>query len=76
MNVCLFLTHAFPVDILNEVLTSQNSIYFEFEIWLCCMGGSPGELREECDVGEVKEWLENELWRKWSNGMVGEWAVT
>ena len=29
-----------------------------------------------CDVGEAKEGLENELWRRWSNGGVGEWAVT
>ena len=29
-----------------------------------------------CDVGEAKEWLENELWGRWSNGRVGEWAVT
>ena len=29
-----------------------------------------------CDVGEAKEGLENELWRRWSNGRVGEWAVT
>ena len=29
-----------------------------------------------CDVGEAKEGLEYELWRKWSNGRVGEWAVT
>ena len=29
-----------------------------------------------CDVGEAKEWLENELWRRWSNGRVGEWVVT
>ena len=29
-----------------------------------------------CDVGEAKEGLENELWRKRSNRMVGEWAVT
>ena len=28
-----------------------------------------------CDVGEAKEGLENELWRRWSNGRVGEWAV-
>ena len=28
-----------------------------------------------CDVGEAKEELENELWRRWSNGRVGEWAV-
>ena len=28
------------------------------------------------DVGEAKEVLENELWRRWSNGRVGEWAVT
>ena len=32
------------------------------------MGGSPG------DVGEATEGLENEL--RWSNGRVGEWAVT
>ena len=29
-----------------------------------------------CDVGEAKERLENELWRRWSNGRVGEWAAT
>ena len=28
-----------------------------------------------CDVGKAKEGLENELWCKWSNGRVGEWAV-
>ena len=27
-----------------------------------------------CDVGEVKEGLENELWRRWSNGRIEEWA--
>ena len=30
----------------------------------------------DCDVGETKEGLENELWRRWSNGRVGEWVVT
>ena len=29
-----------------------------------------------CDVGEAKEGLENELWRRWSNGRIGEWAET
>ena len=29
-----------------------------------------------CDVGEAKEGLENELWRRWSNGRVGEWVMT
>ena len=50
------------------------------------IGGSPGELSEElvtqekrkkvcrmnCDVGEATEGLENELWRRWSDGRVGE----
>ena len=27
-----------------------------------------------CDVGEATEGLENELWRRWSDGKVGEWA--
>ena len=27
-----------------------------------------------CDAGEAKEGLENQLWRRWSNGRVGEWA--
>ena len=31
---------------------------------------------KSCDVGQAKERLENELWRRWSNGRVGEWAVT
>ena len=28
-----------------------------------------------CDVGEVTERLENELWCRWSDGRVGEWAL-
>ena len=41
------------------------------------MGGWPDDVSEEpCDVREAKEGLENELWRKWRNGRVGEWAVT
>ena len=28
-----------------------------------------------CDVGEEKEGLENELWRRWGDGKVGEWAL-
>ena len=28
-----------------------------------------------CDVGEANEGFENELWRRWSNGRVGEWAA-
>ena len=27
-----------------------------------------------CDVDKATEWLENELWRRWSYGIVGEWA--
>ena len=29
-----------------------------------------------CDEGEAKGGLDNELWRRWSNGRVGQWAVT
>ena len=31
---------------------------------------------KSCDVGEAKERLENELWRRWSNIRVGEWVET
>ena len=31
---------------------------------------------KSCEVGVAKEGLENELWRRWSNGRVGEWVVT
>ena len=27
-----------------------------------------------CDIGEAKEGLENELWRRWSDWKLGEWA--
>ena len=27
-----------------------------------------------CDVGEPKKGMENELWRRWSDGKLGEWA--
>ena len=30
--------------------------------------------RMSCDVGKATEGLENELWRRWSDGKVGEWA--
>ena len=42
------------------------------------MGGSPGDVRKwrACDVGKAKKGLENELWRRWSNERVGEWAET
>ena len=29
-----------------------------------------------CDVTEAKEGLENELWRRWSNGRVGKWTCS
>ena len=32
--------------------------------------------RMNCEIGEATEGLENELWNRWSNGRVGEWAVT
>ena len=32
--------------------------------------------RRACDVGEAKEGLENELWCRWSNWRLGEWAMT
>ena len=28
-----------------------------------------------CGVGKVTEGLENELWRRWSDGKLGEWAL-
>ena len=40
------------------------------------MGGSPDDASENCGLREEKEGLENELWLRWSNGRVGEWAVT
>ena len=30
--------------------------------------------RMSCDVGKATEGLENELWRRWSDGRAGEWA--
>ena len=31
--------------------------------------------RISCDVGKAAEGLENELWCRWSDGKVGEWAA-
>ena len=52
-------------------------------VYVWCSGAKSmhGRLARWCkwrayDVGEAKEGLENELWRMWSNGRVGEWAVT
>ena len=52
-----------------------------FNIWSFLPYVSHGRLARwikwrSCDVGEAKEGLENELWHRWSNGRVGEWAVT
>ena len=30
--------------------------------------------RMSCDVGKAREGLENELWRRWSDGKLWEWA--
>ena len=30
--------------------------------------------RMSCDIGEAMKGLENELWQRWSDGRVGEWA--
>ena len=41
------------------------------------MGGSPGDVGEvHVTLGGAMERMENELWRIWSNGRAGEWAVT
>ena len=41
------------------------------------MDGSPGDVKwRACDVGEAKEGLENDLWSRWSNGRIEEWAAT
>ena len=48
----------------------------------CCThrrakGGSRAGVKWRAyDIGEAKEWLENKLWRRWSNGRIGEWTVT
>ena len=39
------------------------------------MGGTRGDVKwRASDVEEAKEALENELWRRWSDGKFGEWA--
>ena len=46
------------------------------ETKISCMDGSRGDVNwRACDVGEAKEGLDNELWRMWINGKIGEWAV-
>ena len=30
--------------------------------------------RMSCDIGKATEELENEMWRRWRDGKVGEWA--
>ena len=40
----------------------------------CDVGEAKEGWRMNCDVGKATEVLENELWRRWSDGKVGEWA--
>ena len=42
----------------------------------CDVGEVRTDWRMNCDVGKATEGLENELWRRWSDAQVGEWAPT
>ena len=40
----------------------------------CNVGKQRKGGRMNCDVGKAREGLENELWRRWSDWNLGEWA--
>ena len=70
----LFLTHKHT----HDVIYSKYGCHYFKEHWDWVYHGWLARWINwtACDVGEAKEGLENELWRRWSNGRVGEWAVT
>ena len=69
--LCLLQSPAWKHERFLRLITNVHML------WLLCHGRLARWLMwRACDVGEAKEGLENELWRSWSNGRVGEWAVT
>ena len=54
-----------------------SPLYFLLFKIKCSLHGRLASWRKwrACDVGEAKEGLKNEVWRCWSNGRVGEWAL-
>ena len=62
----------------SRVQTRPGSINFltvqKFWIWVPHGRLARWMKWRACEVGEEKEDLENELWRRWSNGRVWEWA--
>ena len=67
-----------PFSMIALLYFLSFSLFFTLKWQSCLQYGRLARWRKwrACDVAEAKEELENELWRKWSNGRVGEWAVT
>ena len=55
---------------------SWDWVLLNFELFILTWAARRWNKWRACDVGEAKEGLESELWRRWSNGRVAEWAVT
>ena len=72
----IFILSLFYLTI-HVVFYNEHEWLAKWRKWRACDVEKRKEgWRISCDVGEATEGLENELWRRWSDGKVGEWAVT
>ena len=76
--ICFIRIISLPISL---SLSLSLSLFFFFGILSTCQRQRHGRLARwikwrACDVGEAKKGLENELWRRWSNRRVWEWALT
>ena len=70
-----------PLLAWTQYKSSQYSIFCIHRISINNSQTNHGQLPRwckwrACDIGQAKEGLENELWHRWSNRRVGEWAVS
>ena len=76
----LGVSPAFSYHKFHSTISPHWHNFFSFHppLWWCVRHGRFARWIKwrAYDAGEAKEGLENELWRRWSNGKAGEWAVS
>ena len=53
----------------------RHAMWHKWRAWGVTQVKQRKAWRMSCDVGKETKGLENELWHRWSDGKVGEWAA-